>query len=321
MRNLHRSAGDLFFVLAWTTGATAAVLAFEPSPLRVALVLPLVLLFPGYALLAVLFPRRLQDERARRNDGENTRPTLTHLERFALSVTSSLALVPALAFVLNFTPYGVRREPVLLAVSGLTAGLILAGYVARLSVPPGQRYRVPLGLHRMAVPYVSRRPESLSTPAPFKPATATQRLLNLVFVVGVVVVAASIGYAAVTPAGGQGPFTEFYLLTETDDGQFRAENLPHEFSQGESRSLYVAVGNHEGQPVEYAVVVRLDGNELDRFDVPVEAGETRRVERSITPDRTGDRLRLSFLLYRGDPPATPTPENAYREVHLWVTVQ
>lgn len=321
MRSPHRATGDLLFVLVWTTGAAAAVLGADPSPFRVALVLPLVLLFPGYALLAVLFPRRQEGERARRNRTGEERATLTHLERFALSVTSSLALVPAIAFVLNFTPYGVSREPVLLAVGGVTAGLAIAGYLARVSVPDDHRYRVPLGLHGTVVPYLLRRPDSLKTPAPFKPASETQRLFNLVFVAGVLVLAASIGYAAVTPAGGEDPFTEFYLLTETDDGQFRAENLPHEFSRGESRSLYVAVGNHEGRPVEYTVVVQLAGDELDRFGVPVEAGETKRVERSVTPGQTGERLRLSFLLYRGEPPASPTPENAYREVHLWVSVR
>jgi uncharacterized membrane protein len=41
---------------------------------------------------------------------------------------------------------------------------------------------------------------------------------------------------------------------------------------------------------------------------------------SIAPTLTGQRLRLAYLLYRGQPPADPTVENAYREVHLWVNV-
>jgi hypothetical protein len=35
---------------------------------------------------------------------------------------------------------------------------------------------------------------------------------------------------------------------------------------------------------------------------------------------TGERLRLTYLLYRGAPPQTPTTDNAYRELHLWVNV-
>jgi uncharacterized membrane protein len=40
----------------------------------------------------------------------------------------------------------------------------------------------------------------------------------------------------------------------------------------------------------------------------------------VTPELTGDRMRLTYMLYRGAPPATPTTDNAYRELHLWVNV-
>jgi uncharacterized membrane protein len=68
------------------------------------------------------------------------------------------------------------------------------------------------------------------------------------------------------------------------------------------------------------VVVELGGEEIDRFNTRVPAGETKRVERAITPTKSGDRMRLSFLLYKGEPPQDPSPENAYRETHLWVSV-
>jgi len=41
---------------------------------------------------------------------------------------------------------------------------------------------------------------------------------------------------------------------------------------------------------------------------------------TVAPTLPGERLRLVYLLYKGDPPAEPTVENAYREVHLWVNV-
>lgn len=34
----------------------------------------------------------------------------------------------------------------------------------------------------------------------------------------------------------------------------------------------------------------------------------------------GERLRLAFLLYQNEPPAQPTVDNVYRELHLWVNV-
>lgn len=320
MRSPFRATGDLLFVLVWTTLAAGAILAGVPSTIRIVLAVPLVLVLPGYALLGVLFPRRQEGQRVRRTGTQEGRATLSHLERFALSLVTSLALIPATAFVLNFTPFGVAPLAVLFAVTALTVGLTVAAYIARVSVPTDRRYRFPLALTGGALTSMLRRPDGLSTPAPFEPTSETQRLFNLVFLVGVLVVAGSIGYAAVTPAGGEGPFTEFYLLTKTDGGDFRMENLPHQFEQGEPRSLYVAVGNHEGRPIEYTVVVTLAGEQLDQFQVRAGPGTTNRVKREIVPDRTGQRLRLSFLLYRGAPPQQPTRENAYRSVHLWVSV-
>lgn len=44
-------------------------------------------------------------------------------------------------------------------------------------------------------------------------------------------------------------------------------------------------------------------------------------ELAVSDELTGDDLRLVFLLYDGPVPDTPTRENAYRSVHLWVDVQ
>lgn len=314
--------GDLAVVLAWTLLADAALwlVGLGPSLLRVVLVLPLVLLFPGYALLAALYPGTPADERVRRNSSLEGRATLSPLERFAFSVGVSLALVPMVVFVLNFTPFGIRLDPILAGVSGLVVVLTVLGFLSRASAPEGRRHGLDVPFGDWLSRYLSTQSKSLQSPAAFVPETGTQRLLNVLFVVALLVFAGTVGYAAVTPSADQDPFTELYLLQQTDDGEYLAENLPEEFSKGESRTLYVGIGNHERRPVRYTVVVQLEGEVLDRFHTRVGAGETKRVERQVTPTQTGDRLRLSFLLYKGKVPAEPTPENAYREVHLWVTV-
>lgn len=320
MKNPFRAIGDLLVVVTWTFFAVAAVLSgVAPSPLRTVLTLPLVLLFPGYALLAFLFPERAETGAGVDGGGG---ADITTVERFALSVAASLAFVPMTAFVLNYASSGIRLRPLLLAVGGATIVLASLGYVRRLRLPVRRRHHVPLGswVGAAAGQFLSADRSDLRNAPPLKPTTGGQRFLNLVFVASLLVLAATAGYAAVTPPSNDEPFTEFYLLTQTDDGEFVAEDLPHEFSQGESRSLYVAIGNQEGQSVPYTVVVTLDGEEIDRFGVAVDDGETERIERSVTPTKSGDRLELSFLLYRGDVPDQPTAENAYRETHLWVSV-
>ena len=69
------------------------------------------------------------------------------------------------------------------------------------------------------------------------------------------------------------------------------------------------------------VTVRVDEeHELFRVRQRVADNETWHYRYTVTPTLTGERLRLVYLLYRGDAPATPSAESAYREVHLWVNV-
>lgn len=316
MTSHFRSTGDVLLVVVWTCFTVAAVLAgLEAGGIRAALALPLVVVFPGYTVLAALFPE------AAGTNGD--RPaSITGVERGALSVVLSLAVVPLLAFVVNYTSYGLRLRPLLLTVAGVTLALALVAYLRRVRLPAERRAGVPVfaGLAGLGGRFLTTERRDLRDAAPLQPTTGTQRLLNVLLAVSVLVLVATAGYAATTPPANDDPFSEFYLVTQNGDGGYVAEDLPHEFTAGESRSLFVAIANHEGQRVPYTVVVQLDGTELDRFSTAVDAGDTNRVEQTVTPSKTGDRLRLSFLLYRGDVPGDPTPENAYRETHLWITV-
>lgn len=153
----------------------------------------------------------------------------------------------------------------------------------------------------------------------------------------VLVAAGSIGYAVTLDDGGDDEgFTELYVLPGGTNGTAVAGEYPTRLAVDEGGSLVTVVSNRERRPTDYTVVVELqrvragaagDGSpdvvetvELDRFSVETAAGETRRTERTVTPTMTGEDLRLTVLLYRGDPPSDPTVENAYREVHLRVDV-
>lgn len=320
MSRLSRSPLDLLVVALWTVGAVAAVNGGPPpTGVRTALALPLVIAFPGYVILAVLFPETSIDDAA--DDGGHL-ATIDSVERAALSVAVSAAVVPLVAFGLNYTALGIALEPLSVAVGGLVVGLAFLGLSRRLARSPAERYEAPLLAWTAAATtrFVGSSRDSLRTRNPLEPTTDTRRLLNVLFVVSLLTFAGTVGYAAVTPPGDGEAFTELYLLQQTDDGEYTSEDLPQQFSTGESRQLFVGVGNHEGVAMPYTVVVTLDGEEVDRVSGEVPAGETRRFETAIQPSQSGENVRLSVLLYRGDVPANPTPENAYRDVHLWVSV-
>jgi predicted nucleic acid-binding protein len=63
-----------------------------------------VLFLPGYTFIRALFPEK----------------ELDNIERTALSMGMSLALVPITGLILNYTPWGIRTTPVTLSLLALT---------------------------------------------------------------------------------------------------------------------------------------------------------------------------------------------------------
>ncbi len=112
----------------WTTAslalATVAVVAATEGrggplmPLRYVLGTVFVLFLPGYSLVEALYPR-----------GDELSP----LERLALSIGLSLALVPLVGLLLNYTPFGIRLYPVLASLSALTLCLAFIGARRKLA--------------------------------------------------------------------------------------------------------------------------------------------------------------------------------------------
>ena len=92
---------------------TASVIAVFAIPknaypivyLRYVLGIILVLWLPGYSLIKALFPEK----------------ELDNIERTALSIGMSLALVPITGLILNYTPWGIETTPVTLSLLALTA--------------------------------------------------------------------------------------------------------------------------------------------------------------------------------------------------------
>lgn len=315
-----------------------AIAVFLPgvrdTPLRIVIGLPFVLFIPGYAFIAALFPEhgtRMAQESVTHESSEATddsilgsipiRDGIDGIERVALSFGTSIAVVPLLGLVLNFTPWGIRLTPIVVAVGGFALSAAIIASERRRALPPEDRFQVPYRSWAQA------GYEEL-----FNPSSNTDAVLNVVLVASLLLAVGSVGYAVAVPKPGES-FTEFYLLTENESGALVADDYPTEFTRGESQPVTVGIGNHEHQRVNYSVVVELqrvsiqnnsttvqDETELDRFQTAVRANETWRLNHTITPQMTGDRLRLTYLLYQGAPPDNPSIDTAYREVHLWVNV-
>lgn len=96
-----------FWVILTILLATFLIIYVAPqvapfSWTRIGLGFIVVLFLPGSALIEALYPKK---------------DDLEELERFALSVGLSLALSPLVGFVLNYTPWGIRLDPIIIALS------------------------------------------------------------------------------------------------------------------------------------------------------------------------------------------------------------
>lgn len=107
-------AAWFWLVLFLSAATTVSVFTIESPPLvyiRYALGSIFVLVLPGFSLIKTLFPTKEIDG----------------IERTALSVGMSLALVPLVGLLLNYTPWGIRLTPITLSLLALTAFLTLTG--------------------------------------------------------------------------------------------------------------------------------------------------------------------------------------------------
>lgn len=338
---------DLAAALGLT--ALACVFALVPglneTPLRLLFSLPLVLFVPGYVFVAALFPEagespiaddadEERDTAATTNDemtdidgaishGFSTGSGIDGIERVALSFGLSIAIVPLVGLLLNFTPWGIRLGPILVSLTGFVVVTTAIAETRRKQLPESERFEVPY-----------RRWIDDGRAELFDPTSRFDAVLNLILVVSVLLALGSVAYAVAVPPEGES-FSEFYVLSEDDDGELTAAGYPTNFSLGESKPIVVGVGNHEHEPTQYSVVVQLqrveitdnetqirERTELDRFKSPeIGHNDTWNTEIGIRPMIEGESLRVQFLLYRGDVPTDPTGENAYRTLHLWVAVE
>jgi uncharacterized membrane protein len=361
-------------VLVAATNAAVFVPVLNTSPIRVLVGLGFVLFVPGYAFIAALFPEssagsERDSEATSTADGRNetgagsgsgsasasdsssssgsngsddtgtdtdskdgttadsislgTDRGIDGIERVALSFGLSIAIVPLIGLVLNFTPFGIRLVPITVSLSGVTLLLTAVAVHRRRAVPTADRFRVPYRRWLAA-----GREELLESDS------RTDMALNVLLIASIVLTVAAVGYAVAVPPQGE-QFSEFYILTETEEGDLVADDYPETLTAGDPEPIHVGIGNQEYETVEYAVVVQLqrvevvdnttrvlDRTTVDRFDRTLEHNETSIERRGLVMPESmrGEDLRLTFLLYRGSPPPEPTADSAYRTLHLWVAV-
>jgi uncharacterized membrane protein len=273
-----RFLDDLIAIWFATIALLVAILFAPDNPARIVLGLPFVLFFPGYVLVAALYPRR----------GD-----LDGVERVALSLGLSLAVVPLIGLALNYTPWGIRLTPILVSLA-----LFI---VACSAVAVRQRMR-----HSTA--------ERLA--ADVRPLLQAARNLpwaSLALASGVIGVLMFAGFRFGVLGGSQvgERFTEFYVLGPGG----KVEGYPRRLLVGEPRQVIVGVINHEGRTAEYKVEVKADVDHLaSEGPFALADGEKREDRVTFVLRRPAKQAKVEFALFMEG------ASEPYRRLHLWVDV-
>jgi uncharacterized membrane protein len=263
--------------LALLVMALMVVTAFSPADIpRMVLGLPFMLFCPGYALIASLFPRR---------EG------LGSMERVVLSFVLSMAVVPLLGLILNFTPLGIRLESVLYATASFTLIISAMAWFRRRGLPKEERFGVEFHLARRG--------------------TGTQnKALSIILALVILGVLGMMIYAIAAPKAGES-FTEFYLLGP----EGKAENYPGVLNQGEPAKLILGIVNHEDEATTYRIEVTMAGEKVQELGPMTLANEERwEQEVNLAPEKTTRHQKVEFLLYKG------TGKDIYHELNFWIDV-
>jgi uncharacterized membrane protein len=270
---------ELVIIFILTLIAFPVVTLSEGVP-RIILGVIFLLIFPGYTLTAALFPKK---------------NNITGVERAALTLVLSFAIVSLAGLALNYTPWGIKLTPIFIAVATiilLTSGIAL---LRRTGLPETERFSLHINI---------RIPK-------WRGESKLDRVLYIVLAIAVIGAIATMAYVIAKPKAEEA-FTNFYILGP--EGMM--ENYPQELTLGEQAAVTLGIENHENQPANYNITVLFDGEEIQTIDSIALADEGKwSDEVALIPSRVGDNQKVEFLLYKGEE-SVP-----YLALHLWLDVR
>ena len=286
---------DILALLSATALLILVIVLVPANAARIVLGLPFLLFFPGYVLVAALFPRRTD---------------LDVIKRVALSFLLSIALTALIGLVLNYTSWGIRLYPILISISIFILIVSVIAWYRRSAYLPADRFKVEL---------------RLGMPALFKTDNAFDRVLTIVLILAVVGATGTLAYTVAKPKVGE-RFTEFYLLGL--NGQ--ADRYPKLFTYSGrqvTRVTYLeggsdvmvsdtygyivlAIVNREHREETYRVEAFCNGQRLplrigyatvdELGPIVLQHEEKWEQEIGFAPTGPGDGQKIEFLLYMND---------------------
>jgi len=270
-----RHVNDILLINILVVILIIIITLLPSSILRTILGLLFVLFFPGYTLTAALFPKR---------------DALESTERVAFSLGLSIAVVPLMGLILNFTPWGIRLYPIVISLSIFIVAVSVVTWYRRYKLPLAERFNVSLNLNL----------------APWMGQSLAEKIVSSILVLTLLGAIGAVGYAIATPKAGE-RLSEFYILGQED----KAEDYPKEVVVGEEVRVIVGIANREGKTVSYHVEITIDGVKTNEIGpIVLGHGESWKEEVSFKLFKLGKRQKVEFVLYK--------ERELHSRLHLWI---
>ena len=275
---------DIMITSVWTVMTVIFVIipAIENSIVRTILGLPFVLFIPGYVMIAAFFPKK---------------DNLDSIERIALSFGLSIAIIPLLGLMLNYTPFGIRLIPILVTLCVFIVIMTTVAIYRRNMLSEDAQFSV-----RFDEIYETIKNEISA------PKSKIDRILSVILIFSIILAIGTLVYVIVTPKIGE-KITEFYILGSSG----KADNYSTELKVGSSTNLLTGVVNHEYSPINYTIQIVIGKDLLLSKKLMLNNNETWENNISFIPDKAGNDEKLELFLFKENNFTVP-----YRELHLWV---
>ena len=300
-----------------------ALLNIETT-IRIILGLIFILFIPGYVLVFALFPMRKTDH------------GIDIVERIALSLALSVAIVPLFGLAFNYTMWGIRLETILISIFIFNISMGVIAVYRWINIKPEERFTLTFNI---ALP---------------KSNTHLDKSLNILLVVFIAIILILLVYVVIIPKTGE-QFTEFYIL----GSKGIADDYPTYILAGDSISVILGINNYEGQTINYTIEVWLI-NQTTIFNTTTQENKIiynnmwfvdkiivtlnhipADIEKRWMPqweynytfiiNKMGENFKLQFLLYTEPTEdyrqnedyhdiAVEKIDAAYRKTHFWVSI-
>lgn len=256
-----------------------AIIFFPSNILRLILGIPFVFFLPGYTLMAALYPKK---------EG------IGRMERLLLSLVMSFVIVSLIGLIVNYTPLGIRLEPMLHSIASFIFVTSAIAWFRRRRLSWEERFGTEFYLI-----------------LPSWRAGIADKALSIILALAILGALGVIGYVVATPIA-EDKFSDFYILGLEE----QAIDYPKEIRVGDEGGVIVGIANHEYEMVSYRIEVRINGIRNNALGpIVLEHDEKWQREMNFVPQVSGEKRKVEFFLYK-DGEAEPYLE----PLRLWVDV-